>query len=145
MNNFKPQQKLEIVLSLVAGEATADELRRKIGVRSTKTIYNWLNRLKNSADVIYRERRGAPRRDAAKLPPPELGRDEGYLPPDSAQFFEEDDDGADKALLDLYCVEDEQRTRTARPKLRSESKRGRSSLARKIAANLRQNAGTESE
>lgn len=140
MKNFAPKEKLAIVLSLVAGEATAAELCQKFGIKSAKTIYNWRSRLLESADLIFRERRGSPHRLIAKLPPPDAPRDGGYLAPESAKEFAADNDEEDeKALQDLFGIDERELARmvAGKPKMRGESQRGRSSLARKIAANLR--------
>jgi transposase-like protein len=134
MKKFTPQEKLDILLRLIAGEATANELCEKYGVRSAKTLYNWRTRLLGSAESIFSERRGAPPRNPSKLPPPGDISDDEYLPraPGVESAFSEDE--SDKELQDLFGVNELELRRKVRRRLtpRTRSKRGRKTLQRTV-------------
>ena len=148
-----PELKLEIVLQYLSGEKSEAELRRFHGIRSNKTIHNWVARLKASARVIFEDKRGASPRNPAKLPPcaplapPQaVNSDQAY-----AHYTGSDDDDYDPELAALFGVRNEdieemERTRLlggkVKPKSNAESKRGRPSLKRSVERSLRRNKAT---
>lgn len=136
-----PDQKLEIVLQHIAGEASAIELCHRHGIRSTKTLYNWRDRLMASAEEIFRERRGAPR--STNLRPAEIEPGRHLEAPEAAdpsdEFFEDDESRELEKLFGVSDAEIERqelvknlprKKRRTKPKSRAESARGRSSLKR---------------
>lgn len=138
MTKLSAQDKLNIVLRLIAGESTAEELSKQNGVRSAKTIYNWRKRLVASADVIFAEKRGIRPRDSSKLPPLDHAADLADVPQDAVDSVPVSEDEADRELQDLFGVDLRARRRRAKKRLirRGRSKRGRMNLKRSIGLNL---------
>jgi len=140
-----PELKLEIVLQYLSGEKSEAELRRFHGIRSNKTIHNWVARLKASARVIFEDKRGASPRNPAKLPPLRPEDHRGLVRPDP-RYTGSDDDDYDPELAGLFGVRNEdieqmERTRLlggkVKPKSSAESNRGRPALKRSVERNLR--------
>lgn len=134
MKKISAQDKLNIVLELIAGKATARELSEKHQILSPKTLYNWRARLMESAKVIFASRRGA-RLRAWEPAPVGDATDVSSQAHMSSVGEDVSDEEADRELRHLYGVDlgtdDQPRT----PKPRGSSMRGRSSLNRSIEKN----------
>lgn len=137
MPKFSPQDKLNITLQLIAGDASAEELSRQYGFRSPKTVYNWRTRLMESAVVIFQERRGIRPRDRNPAPRVEPGDEK----PEPAEIAIDGvlipEDEADREMQDLFGIDLVERRRRTRklPARKGESKRGRMNLKRMLAIN----------
>lgn len=132
---MSPDRKLEIVLRYLSGEKSEAELRQQHGIRSNKTIYNWVARLRASAGLIFADKRGAPPRNPARLPPHESTESSAEATESDSRYAQGEDDGYDTELAKLYGVDAAavERLVSRKSKPRPESRRGRRSLERAVA------------
>lgn len=143
---ISPEDKLAIVLQYVARTATAQDLCRKYGIDSYKTIYNWLARLKASASLVFQDQRGAKRGRSLKALPVqslEADFDTDSVSPDA--FNDELTEAREVAkLLGVTNTEIKKMEEQVRQtKRRDESRRGRMSLKRAVKLNQKKKAGAD--